>query len=53
MEELQEKVGKDIDEFDLICHVAFDMPPLIEKKEQTMLKSEITLQNTVKRQEKY
>lgn len=31
MEELQEKVGKDLDEFDLICHVAFDMPPLSRK----------------------
>ncbi len=28
MEELKEKVGKDMDEFDLICHVAFGMPPL-------------------------
>lgn len=32
MEELQEKVGKDLDEFDLICHVAFDMPPLSRKE---------------------
>ena len=32
MEELQEKVGKDMDEFDLICHVAFDMPPLTRKE---------------------
>jgi type I restriction enzyme R subunit len=31
MEELQEKVGKDLDEFDLICHVAFDTPPLSRK----------------------
>lgn len=31
MEELQEKVGKDLDEFDLICHVAFNMSPLSRK----------------------
>jgi len=28
LEELKEKVGKELDPFDLICHVAFDMPPL-------------------------
>ena len=32
MEELKEKAGKDMDEFDLICHVAFDMPPLTRKE---------------------
>lgn len=32
MEELKDKVGKDLDEFDLICHVAFDMPPLSRKE---------------------
>ncbi|GIU70427.1 MAG: DEAD/DEAH box helicase [Candidatus Woesearchaeota archaeon] len=31
MEELREAVGKDMDEFDLICHVAFGMPPLSRK----------------------
>ncbi|MDD4674512.1 MAG: DEAD/DEAH box helicase family protein [Syntrophaceticus schinkii] len=30
-EELQEEVGKDFDAFDLICHVAFDMPPLTRR----------------------
>lgn len=28
IDELKSKVGKDLDPFDLICHVAFDMPPL-------------------------
>ncbi|MGN6728909.1 MAG: EcoAI/FtnUII family type I restriction enzme subunit R [Rhodanobacteraceae bacterium] len=27
-EELAEQVGKDLDPFDLVCHVAFDRPPL-------------------------
>jgi len=28
IDELQDEVGKDLDAFDLICHVAFDMKPL-------------------------
>jgi len=28
LEELKEQVGKELDPFDLICHVAFDIPPL-------------------------
>ncbi|MRZ29584.1 restriction endonuclease, partial [Paeniclostridium sordellii] len=28
LEELEDEVGKDMDVFDLICHIAFDMPPL-------------------------
>ena len=31
LEPLQEEVGKDLDPFDLICHVAFDRPPLTRK----------------------
>jgi type I restriction enzyme R subunit len=31
-EELEEKVGKEMDAFDLICHVAFDKPPLTRKE---------------------
>lgn len=30
--ELAEQVGKDFDAFDLICHVAFDQPPLTRKE---------------------
>lgn len=32
LEALQEMVGKDYDLFDLICHVAFDQPPLTRKE---------------------
>tara|TARA_B100000508_G_scaffold130740_1_gene118315 strand:+ start:20665 stop:23055 length:2391 start_codon:yes stop_codon:yes gene_type:complete len=32
LEALREEVGKDLDAFDLICHVAFDMPPLTRKE---------------------
>ena len=29
---LQEEVGKDLDPFDLICHIAFDQPPLSRRE---------------------
>ena len=32
LEALKEDVGKDMDAFDLICHVAFDQPPLSRKE---------------------
>lgn len=32
MEALREEVGKDLDDFDLICHIAFDQPPLTRKE---------------------
>ena len=32
LEALAEEVGKDFDAFDLICHVAFDQPPLTRKE---------------------
>ena len=32
IEALREEVGKEMDVFDLICHVAFDMPPLTRKE---------------------
>ena len=31
-EELQQEVGKDVDAFDLICHIAFDQPALTRKE---------------------
>lgn len=31
LEALKEEVGKDMDEFDLICHIAYDQPPLTRK----------------------
>jgi type I restriction enzyme R subunit len=32
LEALAEEVGKDLDPFDLICHVAFDQPPLTRRQ---------------------
>ncbi|SDH21476.1 EcoAI/FtnUII family type I restriction enzme subunit R [Halanaerobium congolense] len=32
LEELKEEVGKDMDEFDLICHIAYDKPPLTRQE---------------------
>lgn len=32
IDELKQEVGKDFDEFDLICHVAFDKKPLTRKE---------------------
>mgnify|MGYP002622882233 FL=1 len=32
LDELAEQVGRDYDAFDLICHVAFDQPPLTRQE---------------------
>ncbi|NTV94157.1 MAG: DEAD/DEAH box helicase family protein [Thiobacillus sp.] len=32
LDELAEQVGRDYDAFDLVCHVAFDQPPLTRKE---------------------
>jgi len=32
LEPLMEEVGKDLDPFDLICHIAFDQPPLTRRE---------------------
>jgi type I restriction enzyme R subunit len=32
LDALREEVGKDLDAFDLICHIAFDKPPLTRKE---------------------
>jgi type I restriction enzyme R subunit len=32
LDELAEQVGRDYDPFDLICHIAFDQPPLTRKE---------------------
>lgn len=37
-DELQEEVSKDLDPFDLICHVAFDMPPLTRSERANNVK---------------
>lgn len=38
VENLAETVGKDFSEFDLICHVAFDQPPLTRKERANNVK---------------
>lgn len=38
LSELQETVGKDLDAFDLICHIAFDKPPLTRKERANNVK---------------
>lgn len=38
LEALSEEVGQDLDAFDLICHVAFDMPPLTRKERANNVK---------------
>src|SRR6056297_125429 len=32
LDELKEEVDKDMDEFDLICHIAYDQPPLTRRE---------------------
>ncbi len=38
LEPLAEEVGKDLDAFDLICHVAFDQPPLTRRERAERVK---------------
>ncbi len=38
IEALQEEVGKDFDPFDLICHLAFDQPPLTRQERANAVK---------------
>lgn len=38
LDELQEEVGKDYDPFDLICHVAFDMPAMTRRERANNVK---------------
>lgn len=38
LEDLLEEVGKDMDVFDLVCHVAFDMPVLTRKERANNVK---------------
>ena len=35
---MQSAVNKDVDLFDLICHVAYDQPPLIRKERANIVK---------------
>jgi type I restriction enzyme, R subunit len=38
LDELSEEVGRDYDAFDLVCHVAFDQPPLTRKERAQKVK---------------
>jgi type I restriction enzyme R subunit len=38
LEELAEQVGRDYDAFDLVCHVAYDAPPLTRKERAEKVK---------------
>lgn len=38
LDDLKDEVGKDMDTFDLICHVAFDMPSLTRKERANNVK---------------
>lgn len=38
VEELQEQIGQEFDPFDLLCHVAFDMPPLTRQERANRVK---------------
>lgn len=38
LEELEDEIGIDMDVFDLICHIAFDMPPLTRKERANKVK---------------
>ncbi|OAA93550.1 EcoAI/FtnUII family type I restriction enzme subunit R [Clostridium coskatii] len=38
LEDLEDEVGKDMDTFDLICHIAFDMPALTRKERANNIK---------------
>ena len=37
-EELKEEIGKDLDPFDIICHLAFDKPPLTRQERANNVK---------------
>ena len=38
LDPLMEDVGKDLDPFDLICHIAFDQPPLTRRERATSVR---------------
>ncbi|MHB1233602.1 MAG: EcoAI/FtnUII family type I restriction enzme subunit R [Burkholderiales bacterium] len=38
LDELAEQVGRDYDAFDLVCHVAFDQPPLTRRERAAQVK---------------
>ena len=49
LEPLADEVGKDLDPFDLICHVAFDQPALTRRERAEMSASGMFSRNTARR----
>lgn len=49
IEELQEQIGQEFDPFDLLCHVAFDMPPLTRRERANNAKKRNYFPNTASR----
>ena len=47
-EVLAEEVGKDLDPFDMLCHVVYGQPPLTRKERAENVRSGTTSQNTLK-----
>ena len=47
-ENLMSEVKKDLDVFDLICHIAWDMPALTRKERAEQVKKTIILLNMAK-----
>ena len=52
-EHLAKEIGKDYGIFDLICHIAFDQPPLTRAERAKNVKNGITLPNMVTRPGQY
>jgi type I restriction enzyme R subunit len=40
LDALREEVGRDFDDFDLICHIAFDKPPLTRKERADIVRKQ-------------
>jgi type I restriction enzyme R subunit len=50
LEPLMEEIGKDLDPFDLICHIAFDQPPLTRRERANSVKKrDVFSPNTVRK----
>jgi type I site-specific restriction endonuclease len=53
LEELAEQVGRDYDTFDLVCHVAFDRPPLTRRERAARVKNAMSSPSTAKKPAPY
>jgi len=52
-EELQEQIGQEFDPFDLLCHVAFDQPPLTRRERVNNVKSGTILDDLAKKWQRF